>query len=314
MYDPRSRFGWWNKQKEEKEAPESGEDSNDLVSHNHAEELPLQLPPLDHSGLAPVIEAGLEPTPETLHKQNLPLSHLHPATSLAQALPFLSDRPPSYRYLQIDTQAVGFPNLGGEIEPLFCSLAIYHVESVSHVNMDSSMAPVPDLQRCGKITETLNFDVVSDADIERRCAAALWPYGSEEGRVASQGTRCGVFPLPSNLSIHNLYAAIIINKVISEGTDFEAYLRAGKSASEDASRQDKINLESLRSRAEKASNQQGKFTMPFAFGVAPLLQVFGADVPLTPSSRAVQIPLFRFSSGMGERQIIDHIMVMLYPR
>jgi hypothetical protein len=116
------------------------------------------------------------------------------------------------------------------------------------------------------------------------------------------------------LSIHNLYAAIIVNKVISEGTDFEAYLRPGKSASEDASRQDKINLESLRSRAEKASNQQGKFTMPFAFGVAPLLQVFGADVPLTPSSRAVQIPLFRFSSGLGERQIIDHIMVMLYPR
>jgi uncharacterized protein YgfB (UPF0149 family) len=314
VYDPRLRFGWWNKKREEKKAPESGEDSNDSDSHNHTEDLPLQLPPLDHSGLAPVIEAGLEPTPEILHKQNRPLSHLHPATSLAQALPFLSDRPPSFRYLQIDTQAVGFPNLGGEIEPLFCSLAIYHVESISHGNKDPSMAPVPSLQRCGKVTETLNFDVVSDADIERRCAAALWPYGSEEGRVSSQGTRCGVFPLPSNLSIHNLYAAIIVNKVISEGTDFEAYLRPGKSASEDASRQDKINLESLRSRAEKASNQQGKFTMPFAFGVAPLLQVFGADVPLTPSSRAVQIPLFRFSSGLGERQIIDHIMVMLYPR
>jgi len=54
--------------------------------------------------------------------------------------------------------------------------------------------------------------------------------------------------------------------------------------------------------------------MPFAFGVAPLLQVFGADNPIVASSRAVQIPLFRFSAGQGERQIIDHIMVMLYPR
>lgn len=313
-YDPRSRFGWWNKKEDEIKAPESGDDSNDLDSHNQTEELPLQLPPLDHSALAPVIETGLEPTPETLHKQNLPLSNLHPATSLAQALPFLSDRPPSYRYVQIDAHAVGFPNLGGEIEPLFCSLAIYHVESVAHGNKDPSMAPVPDLQRCGKVTETLNFDVVSDADIERRCAAALWPYPSSEGEVATQGTRCGVFPLPSNLSIHNLYAAIIVNKVISEGSDFEAYLRPGKSAGEDANRQDKINLESLRSRAEKASNHQGKFTMPFAFGVAPLLQVFGADVPLTPSSRSAQIPLFRFSSGLGEQQIIDQIMVLLYPR
>eukprot|EP00980_Cylindrotheca_fusiformis_P017491 scaffold5490_cov125-Cylindrotheca_fusiformis.AAC.8 len=313
-YDPRSRYGWWNKKEEEKIVPAKGEDSNDLDSHNQTDGLPLQLPPLVHSALSPVIETGLEPTPEVLHKQNLPLSHLHPATSLAQALPFLSDRPASYRYLQIDAQAVGFPNLGGEIEPLFCSLAIYHVESVSQGSTkDPSMAPVPDLLRCGKVTETLNFDVVSDIEIERRCAAALWPYASEDGE-ASQGTRCGVFPLPSNLSIHNLYATIIVNKVISEGTDFEAYLRPGKSASEDASRQDRINLELLRSRAERASNCQGKFTMPFAFGVAPLLQVFGADVPHAPSSRAVQIPLLRFSSGLGERQIIDHIMVMLYPR
>lgn len=316
--DPRSRFGWWNSQDdEEKEESAKGSSNSFKVNTNNAEDSPIQLPPLDHSSFAPFVETGLEPKPETLHKQNRSLSHLHPATSLAQSLPFLSDRPASYRYLQVDTQAVGFPALGGEIEPLFCSLAIYHVEVVPNsIGTDPNMAPIPDLQRCGKITETLNFDVVSDPDIEKQCAAALWPYATEQsGRgPGSQGTRCGVFPLPSNLSIHNLYAAITVNKVISEGSDFEVYLRPGKSASETANRQDKVNIESLRARAEKASNRQGKFTIPFAFGVAPLLQVFGADIPLTPSSRAVQIPLFRFSSGIGERQIIDHIMVMLYPR
>jgi hypothetical protein len=114
--------------------------------------------------------------------------------------------------------------------------------------------------------------------------------------------------------MHNLYAILTVNKVISEGSDFEVYLRPGKSANATKNKEDKVDIELLRARAEKASNQQGKFIMPFAFGVAPLLQVFGADVPVVPSSRAVQIPLFRFSSGHGERQIIDHIMVMLYPR
>jgi hypothetical protein len=45
-------------------------------------------------------------------------------------------------------------------------------------------------------------------------------------------------------------------------------------------------------------------------------QVFGggSESPVITSSRAVQIPLFRFSPGGGERQIIDHIMIMLSPR
>ena len=180
---------------------------------------------------------------------------------------------------------------------------------MSHSGND--VAPIPDLQRCGKITETLHFDVVSDPNLEKRCAGSLWPYSRKTGEGGAnveqdrlQGTRCGVFPLPSNLNMHNLYAIMIVHKVISEGSDFEAYLRPGQA----------VDLETLRSRAGKAADRQGAFLMPFAFGVAPLLQVFGADVPSVPSSRAVQIPLFRFSSGHGERQIIDHIMVMLYPR
>jgi len=306
-YDPRSRFGWWNKNEHQQES-ETGED----VESSSAEELPVQLPPLEHAAFAPHVETGLEPKPETLHKQNLPLSRLNPATSMAQALPFLSDRPPSYRFLQIDTQAVTFSSLAGEIEPLFCSVAVYHVESVSQNVVDPSVAPKPDLSRCGKVTETLHFDVVADREVEQRCKEALFPYPSSEGEIDSQGTRCGVFPLPSNLSINNLYATILVKKVVSEGTDFEPYIRPGKN--EDINRQDRKTLEAMRARAERASNQQGKFIMPFAFGVAPLLQVFGADVPQSPRSRAVQIPLFRFSSGQGERQIIDHIMVMLNPR
>ena len=309
--DPRSRFGWWNLAEqdilENSLAVNSSADSAEM--EDEAQEEPLQLPPWEHPASTVLVQTRLEPTPEKLHEQNRPLSQLHPATSLAQSLPFLSDRPPSYRYLQIDTQAVGFPALGGDIEPLFCSLAIYHVDTVSQNSSSTSdVTPIPELQRCGKVTETLHFDVVSDPKLVQSCAGSLWPYNRKATDAGSeqtlQGTRCGVFPLPSNLSIHNLYAILIVHKVVSEGSDFEAYLRSGQT----------VDLEVLRNRAERAAEQQGTFLMPFAFGVAPLLQVFGADIPLVPSSRAVQIPLFRFSSGHGERQIIDHIMVMLYPR
>jgi hypothetical protein len=319
-FDPRQRYGWWN-------VPDEGEPakgvtdgilgesdvemekthSMDVLSIEDKQE-PLVLPPLSHPATNVLVQLGLEPTPEKLQEQNRPLFQMHPGTTIAQCLPFLSDRPPSYRYLQIDTQAVGFLGLGGEVEPLFCSLAIYHVETIGPNSLkDSSLAPIPDLQRCGKVTETLHFDVVSDQAIEKRCRSALWPFGSNAEDMF-QGTRCGVFPLPSNLNIHNLYAILIVHKVASEGSDFDPYLKSG--TSDDSP----VDLEPLRQRAEKACNGQGSFIMPFAFGVAPLLQVFGADIPIVPSSRAVQIPLFKFSSDQGERQIIDHIMVMLYPR
>lgn len=323
VYDPRIRYGWWNvlddgdattpgagaaRAPADREAGLPDTDSHPLPP----EDPPIQLPPWEHAANSFLVQTSLQPNPETLHEQNRPLSELHPATTLAQALPFLSDRPPSYRHIQIDTQAVGFPALGGEVEPLFCSLAIYHVETLSQSGGDGALAPIPDLGRCGKVTETLYFDVVSDPVIEKRCRQSLCPYSLADDIGHPPSTRCGVFPLPSNLSVHNLYAIITVSKVVSEGSDFEPYLRPKHSG--DSLTQDKIDLAALRARAEKAASHHGNFIMPFAFGVAPLLQVFGAVVPHVTSSRAVQIPLFRFSAGYGERQIIDHIMVMLYPK
>ncbi|VEU36301.1 unnamed protein product [Pseudo-nitzschia multistriata] len=321
VHDPRTRYGWWNKviNKDNKPTNHSSakgkctvDDFHESTGGNEAlKDIPIQLPPVEHSANACLVQTPLYPSPETLHKQNRPLSELHPATSLAQALPFLSDRPPSYRYLQVDTQSVAFPALGGEVEPLFCSMCIYHVETAPRSG-DRIMSPSPDVQRCGKITETLNFDFVNNPQVEKRCNSSLYPYtNSTDNNMNTQSnlTRCGVFPLASNLSVYNLYAIITVSKVISEGSDFEPYLRS-KSKIKD----EDIDIESLRSKAQKACDDHGKFVMPFAFGVAPLLQVFGADIPHVPSSRAVQIPLFRFAAGKGEKQIIDHIMVMLYPR
>ena len=294
---------------------EGDETADDLdFQENPEDQPPLHIPPLSHAAVNVLIQTNLEPQPEKLHEQNRPLSQLHPATVYAHSLPFLSDRPPSYRYLQIDTQAVGFLGVGGEIEPLFCSLAIYHVETLAPTSSkDPTLAPIPDLPRCGKVTETLTFDVVSEPSIETRCHGALWPYPVESEGDKVQGTRCGVFPLPSNLNIHNLYAILIVHKVVSEGSDFEPYLRPLQ-PDDTAGIDVPFDLDSLRRRAEKSAKHHGKFIMPFAFGVAPLLQVFGADAPVVPSSRAVQIPLFKFAAGLGDRQIIDHIMVMLYPR
>jgi len=325
VHDPRTRYGWWNRPIDNDTEPTNhtnttgkgaGVNSNGMcesnVENEVSKEAPIQLPPVEHSANACLVQTHLEPSPEMLHKQNRPLCELHPATSLAQALPFLSDRPPSHRYLQVDTQSVAFPELNGEIEPLFCSLSIYHVETKSHSLGDRGAAPIPDLQRCGKVTETLNFDFVNDSQVEKRCSSSLSPYTKDRDyneNEPSHLTRCGVFPLPSNLSVYKLYAIITVSKVISEGSDFEPYLRAKSKAKGEG-----IDMETLRAKAQKASDNHGDFIIPFAFGVAPLLQVFGADVPHVPSSRAVQIPLFRFSAGKGERQIIDHIMVMLYPR
>ena len=331
-FDARSRYGWWHVPDETElpPKPDSATESpeTDSQSVEGGTETPLQLPPLEHSASALHIHTKLEPTPEKLQELNSPLSLLHPATSLSQSLPLLSDRPPSHRYVQVDTQAVGFPTLGGEVEPFFCSLAIYNVETISQGGNDQNESPVPNIQRCGRVTETLHFDIVSDPTVEKRCRGSLWPYlvhkKGDRGKsflgssVASspssvpeqergQGSRCGVFPLPSNLNIANLYAVLIVHKVVSEGGDFEAYLRPGKET-------DRIDIEALRLRAEKAANQQGTFLMPFAFGVAPLVQVFREDTPLVAKSSAVRIPLFKFSSGLGDRQLIDHIMVMLYPR
>eukprot|EP00977_Amphora_coffeiformis_P008197 scaffold1834_cov175-Amphora_coffeaeformis.AAC.3 len=343
-YRSRTRYGWWNAGNEEdwpasvSKAKEGGEKAGGektlgvdgttsaaVVKAKKEPENPQsirQLPPAHHSATALQVVTTLEPTPGQLQKENLPLSRMNAATSAAQTLPYLSDRPPSYRYLQIDTQAVAFPPSGGEIEPFFCTLAIYNVETVSSSNVsatqgESSIAPVPDLQRCGRVTETLNFDIVRDTKIAERCNAALWPGradgpfaklisgGGEPSNEDLVGTRCGVFPLPSNLSFSNLYAVLIVHKVLSEET-LDAYLKPGSTAGD---------LEKLRASAERASQRHAPFLLPFAFGVAPLMQVFaGSENPVITSSRAVQIPLFRFSPGQGERQVVDHIMVMLNPR
>jgi hypothetical protein len=253
-----------------------------------------------------MVHSPLSPTPDQLRRDNLPLSRLHAATSMVQTLPFLSDRPPSLRHLQIDTQAVAFPPIKEEIEPFFCSIAIYNVETVAGT---SSKTLLPDLQRCGRVTEALYFDYAAHESVEARCRAALWPYGGDH-----VGTRCGIFPIPSNLNVANLYAVLIVRKVVGGGggslpgmassdNDLDPYLKPGKTWTD---------VERFKASAERASERNGQILIPFAFGVAPLLQVFGMDNPVVASSRAVQIPLFHFSSS--ERQIINHIMYMLFPR
>ena len=319
-YVSKSRYGWWNvtEEKSSDDKPEESASAQPLKDRPKGSskqqqsdmQLPKQLPPIHHSSSVLQVVTMLEPNPSDLREANLPLSSLHAAFSVGQCLPYLSDRPPSYRYIQIDTQAVGFPPIGCEVEPLFCSLALYNVETLSSSAAgDPGAAPLPDLQRCGRVTEALHFDVISDQALAYRCKGSLWPYSRSvllQDQVAErhlQGTRCGVFPIPSGLNVANLYAVLMVRKVLAEESDFEPYLKAGTTS---------VDVEKLKSRAEKNSGRYGQFLVPFAFGVAPLLQVFGTDNPIIASSRAVQIPLFKFQGG--ERSIIDHIMVMLYPR
>jgi hypothetical protein len=311
----RDRYGWWNEPPEEKD-DDTPASTADRSPESAPDEPSLQLPPVYHSSSKMHVYTPLEPSLQKLKEENLPLSRMHAATSMTQTLPYLSDRPHSHRYLQIDTKHIAFPPLKGEIEPLFCSLAIYNVETISSSSASSTMghtAPIPGWQRCGRVTEALQFDHITDPEMEARCAASLTPYfqckllseemAYDESAEQLRGTSCGVFPLPSNLNVANLYAVLIVRKVLSEEADLEPYLKPRKAG---------VDLEKLKAAAERAAHRHGAFLIPFAFGVAPLLQVFGSDNPVVASSRAVQIPLFHFSDG--ERQIIDHIMVMLFPR
>jgi len=290
-----TRSGWWNETTDDN--PESDEEGD---KHKYKLRLSQRIPKDD-------MPTRLHPSPSFLAKQNISACHLHAATVMEQHVPYLCDRPPSHRFLQIETQAVGFSPMEKEIEPLFCTLTVYNIETVScEPGGDLGTAPVPDLQRCGKVTETLHFDINADDTIKKRCSRAMWPYERDSDinpQDALVGTRCGVFPLPSNLNVSNLYAVLIVHKVAADESDFDPYVRVGKHI---------VDIEKLRTNAEKASNRHGPILMPFAFGVAPLLQVFGAENPLQPVSRAVQIPLFHFNGE--ERQLIDHIMVMLFPR
>ena len=61
------------------------------------------------------VQTNLWPPPRLLRENNMAATRSHTATSTARFLPHLSDRPPSVRHLQIDTTAVGFPKLGGEV-------------------------------------------------------------------------------------------------------------------------------------------------------------------------------------------------------
>ena len=131
------------------------------------------------------------------------------------------------------------------------------------------------------------------------------------------GARSGVFPLASNFHISNLYAVLIVHKVLSEESDIDIYLKSNKHRDDKSShktRNSSNDIVKLRNKAAKTTERFGRILTPFAFGVAPLVQVLGTASPNVPFSRAVQIPLFKLIPGNGDKPIIDHIMVMLFPR
>lgn len=274
--------------------------------------------------------SNLWPQLSVLRENNISGSRCHTATSTARLLPHLSDRPPCVRYLQIDTTAVGFPKLGGEIEPMFCKLAIYHFETKSERSAGLNV-PSRNRERCGRVTECLSFDIVQDLNVIQNCKKSLWPYADEsnihgllmtaaeglgEGMhndlTQTEGTSCGIFPLPASTSVSNLYAVIIVHKVIGDNpSQIHPYYKPDR---RESCSQEAIDLVSLRSDATEKCNQYGQFITPFAFGVVPLKHIIADESVKIPASRAVQIPLFKFDPSRGEQSIFDHILLMLHPR
>ena len=113
--------------------------------------------------------------------------------------------------------------------------------------------------------------------------------------------------------MENLYAVIIVQKTLAEDSELDIYLNPNKQKVDDRNHQAKISnpdLSKLRMKAGRSADRFGQFLMPFAFGVAPLVQILGSTPPLIPTSRAAQIPLFKLIAGEGEKPIIDHILAV----
>lgn len=178
------RIGWWNPKiflQEESKLPFPTlltTASNHSHSINITPESPHHPPP------------PLPPSIAQLTSHNLPLSLLHPSTGTSYSLPFLADRPPSWRYLQIDTQAIQWNisssidtvtstnSIQQQIEPYFCTMAIYHVEPILSEQQDSPKWKCF-LPKSGRVTEALRFDIVNHEDtmdIYQAFPKSLWPY------------------------------------------------------------------------------------------------------------------------------------------
>ena len=86
-----------------------------------------------------------------------------------------------------------------------------------------------------------------------------------------------MFPIPSNFNVGNLYAVLIVQKVVASDSDVDIYLKPGKSSEskeslpqnndvdQEAKRDNLVDLEKCKTKAEKASSRRSHFLVPFAF-------------------------------------------------
>jgi hypothetical protein len=298
--------GWWNVD-DSLDSIRENEGYKTAEKNSRADSVAIQIPPLRAKLRTKDYSSLLSPSQDDLLRQNRSLSELHPAVDTIAQIPLLSDRQPDTRYIQIDTQVVGFPSIG-EVEPLFCSVALWHVEIGNEVKCDSEKV---DKTLCGRVTEYLTFDIVNDADIEDKCKAALCSCTTTNADVQEwmkqKMTRCGVFPAPSYYDMNNLHAVIIVKKVLAEDADLELYWNYEAD-------QKRPDFSKHRTKAERVCSRLGQILTPFAFGVAPLGQVMGSETRTVPTSKAAQIPLFKLSPGEGDAPIVDHIIAMIQPR
>ncbi len=289
--------GWWNI--DENISPKDSRPSNATLQASPKRN---RLRPNDYGGL-------VSPSQDDLLRENRSMAELHPAVSTVAQLPLLSDRSPGTRYIQIDTQVVGFPSLG-EIEPFFCSMAIWYVEPVSE-RLERGLPGDEPLR--GRITESLCFDVASEHDPEIALSPLLDPslLSKEDTPAVNkslQPTRCGVFPIKSCYEMKYLHAVLVVHKVLADDSESDIYW------SNDSDTNKSIDVTKYRNRAKKAVERVGHMLTPFAFGVAPLAQIMGTESPTIPTSKAAQIPLFKLNSGEGDDPIINHIIAITQPR
>jgi hypothetical protein len=210
-------------------------------------------------------------------------------------MPILSDRNPFTQYVQIDIKDIAFPKVG-EIEPFFGSLSLWNID----VNGSDGMI-------YSKITESYQFDFVSDDNLGKMWSSILCPISTEDirGTVRNEimlesyhrKNSRALFPVPLQLELSNIYVMLLVRTAWSNDEEIRNLYKTGEPAEKSIfrSKSERLKTEKNHLLREKAYKNVAKgrfFQSSFAFGVVPLRDVLKADNVGSPNGAALEMPLY----------------------
>ncbi|CAM9510553.1 unnamed protein product, partial [Phaeothamnion confervicola] len=206
----------------------------------------------------------------------------------------LLDRPHDFSWLHVEASGLGFKT--GEIEPIFCALALYRIDGRT-----GKKGFEVDRDRSGRVSEVFRFDMCSP--VVRRRFAHVFRVGGTSGGSSSgggggeeeeespvTGCRRALFSVDPRHLDSKLYLVLQLAKVLQGEPDkvLDTYAK-GKTK--------KSGTE-----AEEAAQRLGRYRQPLAFAAAPACLDRG---PL--ASGPLQLQLYRQNDGFSDEMLMQAV-------